>query len=405
MKICFLLTTSLESPYGEGRCLPLARELAALGHDVQILALHHDLPNCEKRNLTIPTSGSPIDIRYVGQMHVRKRHGQKLYFPAWQLAWVVLTGFFGLLVAGLNFPADVIHVGKPQPANGMAGWLISRLPRRSLFVDCDDYEAEANRFSGRWQKILVSLVEDWLPRQAVGITVNTHFLAKRYQALGVPINRIVRVPNGTSSPAMESKSWPSALKGLLEELASVPTPVIVYVGTLALESHPVNLLLDAFSQVVKVLPDARLLLVGGGPDEVYLRQLASTTLIGRQIIFTGQVSATEALHAYRVADVTVDPVYANDVARARCPLKLMESLDAGCPIVTGDVGDRREWLGEEFADWLVEPGSASALADGLLRVLESKNKWSAKSIRQRATLFNWGSLAIEWQKVYALHKK
>lgn len=401
MRIVFMLTTSLESPYGQGRCLPLARELAALGHDIRILALHHDLVNCSERRQLISTSGTPIEVRYVGQMHVRKRDGQKLYFPAWQLIWVVLTGMLGLLLAALTSPADVIHVGKPQPTNGIAAWLVTRLRRLPLFVDCDDYEAEANRFSGRWQKILVSWMEDWLPRQAVGITVNTTFLAQRYQKMGFAAEHIVRIPNGTGAKATQGQTLPKAFEVLEQELTSA-APLIVYVGTLALESHPVNLLLDAFALVVNGLPHCRLLLVGGGPDEAYLRQMASQMACGKQIFFTGQVSPTEALHAYQLADVTADPVYANDVARARCPLKLMESLTAGCPIVTGDVGDRREWLGTEFADWLVEPGSASALAEGLGRVLQAKQNYPSEKIRQRAKAFNWHSLASEWQKVYKL---
>ena len=42
MRIVFLLTTSLESPYAGGRCWPFARELARRGHDVHLVALHHD---------------------------------------------------------------------------------------------------------------------------------------------------------------------------------------------------------------------------------------------------------------------------------------------------------------------------------------------------------------------------
>jgi hypothetical protein len=39
-KITFLLTQDLESPSGLGRYWPMARYLAALGHQVKIGALH-----------------------------------------------------------------------------------------------------------------------------------------------------------------------------------------------------------------------------------------------------------------------------------------------------------------------------------------------------------------------------
>src|SRR5688572_1141893 len=99
MHLTFLLSASLDSPYGAGRCLPLARALAARGYAITILALHHDWERCTERRVTVPTAGTPIDILYVGQMAVRKREGKKEYFPAWKLLWVLLTGFLGFFRA------------------------------------------------------------------------------------------------------------------------------------------------------------------------------------------------------------------------------------------------------------------------------------------------------------------
>ena len=41
MKIAFMLTQSLDSPSGLGRYGPLARELARMGHAVEVFALHY----------------------------------------------------------------------------------------------------------------------------------------------------------------------------------------------------------------------------------------------------------------------------------------------------------------------------------------------------------------------------
>ena len=401
MKILFLITSSLESPYGRARCLPLARELASLGHQITILALHHDLSSCSHLRYKVPTKREPIQIHYVGQMHVLKRGGQKYDFPLLQLLWVVFSGFMGFLLNGLQLPADAVHVGKPQPQNGMAGWLISRLRCIRLFVDCDDYEAQANRFSARWQQKLVAWMEDWLPCKADGVTVNTYFLRDRYLALGVPANSIVHIPNGTDPETVKCEPYTSSVENVQKRLKT-GGPVIGYVGALDLKSHPVNLLFDAFELLVEDLPQSQLLIVGSGADEAYLGTFAAKKSYSTQIIFTGQVTYSEALSYYNLTDVIVDPVYADDVARARCPLKLIESLATGCPIVTGDVGDRRELLGPDFHEWLVNAGSSVALAKGIQRVLEAKEKgrWPKSTILKRANFFNWLKLAREWEKIY-----
>lgn len=402
MRILFLLTCSLDGPSGGGRYLPLAQELAALGHKITILAMHYDLSKCRTPIYKLPTVGEQIEVRIIGQMHVRVRGGQKTYFPLWEMIMIVIKGFLGLLSVGFFIPADAIHIGKAQPANGIAGWLISRLRRIPLFLDCDDYEARSNRFSNPWQHKLVAIVENWLPRQTNGVTVNTSFLAKRCKKLGAPVDNIILVPNGIKHVSLSGEKSVSGYNAIKKELSIFEGPVIAYFGSLSLVSHPVGLLLESFEKIYQVNPQSCLLIVGGGPDENYLRKVATRESYGKNVIFTGQVQAAMVPEYYQLVDVTVDPVYLNDVAKARCPLKLMESLMFGRPIVTGDVGDRKDLLGPDFKAWIVEPGDANALATGILEVIKKKQQgeWPDSMIQQRAMKFDWKILARIWEKVY-----
>ncbi len=69
-------------------------------------------------------------------------------------------------------------------------------------------------------------------------------------------------------------------------------------------------------------------------------------------------------------EVSVEPVYDDLAARARSPLKILESLAVGTPVVAGDVGDRREMLYDGQAGLLVKPGDSDALATGILALLQ-----------------------------------
>src|SRR6185503_20044950 len=93
--------------------------------------------------------------------------------------------------------AEIIHVAKAQPMNGLAALVgRRRWSGRRLYLDCDDYEAVSNRFGGAWQMDLVRWWEDRLPLAVRATTVNTTFLRSRCLALGVPAERVLIVPNG-----------------------------------------------------------------------------------------------------------------------------------------------------------------------------------------------------------------
>lgn len=366
MRILFLITSSLDYPYGQGRCAPLARVLVGAGHEVSIAALHPALGSVRARSF----HDQGVDVRYVGPMHVRQVGDERHYYSPAGLGWAVARGTAGLVLPALFAHADVIHLGKPHPMNGLAGLLGKWLRGRRLYLDCDDYEAESNRLGGTWQKRVLSMWEDGLPRFAQGITVNTRFTQQRIEALGYPAERMAYLPNGVDETWLAPP--PAAqVEQLRCDWKLAGRRVVGYVGSLSLSSHAVGLLLESMAQICARCPDVVLLIVGGGEDYQRVRAMAAELGLAQAVRFTGHVPAADVPAYYALADVTVDPVHDDQVARARCPLKIVQSLAAGKPVVTGDVGERRELLDDGRAGVLVPPGDASALADGLSRVLDN----------------------------------
>jgi len=121
--------------------------------------------------------------------------------------------------------------------------------------------------------------------------------------------------------------------------------------------------------VVKDIPQAVLMLVGGGADLARLQNHAIELGIGQNVHFIGRVPSDDVPAYYAAADISVDPVLNDTVAEARSPLKLYESLVVGTPIVTGDVGDRRQALGNNEA-MLAPAGDVNALGKCLSALLQ-----------------------------------
>lgn len=398
MKILFVMTQSLDSPSGLGRYGPLAREIAKRGHDVELVALHYAWHKLAQKHFV----DSGVRVNYVGQMHVRKEGPRKLYYGPVRLMLVSLASTFRLARAVLRSEADIIQLCKPQPFNVLAARLGGR--GRPVYCDCDDFEAETNRFAGKWQRQIVRYFEDGIVRDAAGMTVNTHFTRQRYIDLGYPEERIIYVPNGVERERFDIKPQRSHLEHQLSGLGNFDwdAPLILYVGTLGLLSHPVDLLLEAFQQISRKMPHVQLMLVGGGEDFDILVEQSRELGIEAKTFFMGRQPPEDIPAFLSLATVSVDPVHDDLIARARSPLKALESVAMGVPVVTGDVGDRRQILEDGAAGVLVKPGDSQALADGIELVLkdpQSRRRMvdEASSIRER---WYWDNLAADFLRVY-----
>lgn len=384
--------------------MPLAKSLARLGHQVTMLALHHDYAHLEQRRFVRDN----VAVWYVGQMHVRKFGSRKVYYGPVALLFVTIVSTIRLTMAALRTSSDVIHVCKTQPMNGVAAWVMHILRGTSVYLDSDDYEAVNNRFSGRWQQRIVAWFEDWMPSFAEGITVNTTFIAERLQKLGYPADRIRVVPNGVDRERFALLDRPN-LPDMLDELRQSlgieeQDRVIVYVGSMSTTSHAIDLLLEAFVEIVKSEPDALLLLVGGGEDMGQLQKTAIDLKVSERAKFLGRVPTDKVPLYYRLGEVSVDPMRDSLPARSSLSLKLVESIVAGVPCATADIGDRRHIV--RAAGIAVSPGDAHALATGILSILNNTER--AESMRTaarevRASHF-WEKQVHIFTSIYALRR-
>lgn len=398
MRIAFLCTSGLDNASPRGRWLPLASELAKLGHEPHLLLLHPTFDRMKDGERDFVQTG--VRIQHVAQMHVYGLPGERRYFGAMELARVSWHAAGALTKATLTLKPDLIHICKPQPINGLAGWRAARALRLPFHLDCDDYEAGANRVSSTAQRAIITWWEDHLPRHAKGVTVNTRFLFERVQAQGVPAAHIAHVPNGVSDDAVE----PMALPPAIATWAGCPT--LAYVGTLSTVAHGVDLLLDAFALVLRAMPEAKLLMVGDGDDRAGLLDQAQQLGVQHAIHWAGRVRPEEARRWFTLAACSVDPVSNTPAMRGRSPLKIVESLAAGVPVVTSDVGDRREMLANGEAGVLVQAGQAGALAEGLLAVLmdASLQVQLAQGARQQSAAYRWQALTKRWLELYHQNK-
>ncbi len=361
MRILYLIPQDAQSPYGNGRALPIANALARQGHTVTVLMLHANIAAAQRGWFTIDA----VRARYVAQSHVKKVGNTKSYFGPVQLSLIILNAMLRLFWHGLWQPADLIIIGKAQPIAGGSGFLLATLKRVPCWVDADDYEAGSNRFSSPRQQQLLAWAEKRLCCYATGVLTNTDFMAKKINAW-CPQQTVTRLPNGITAHWLTPTAAPETHSAQLETRHG---PVIGFIGSLSSPSHPVTLLLQAFTQLIDKAPNATLLIVGGGEDWAALQAEARTLGIADACHFTGRVPAHHVKDYYSLCTVCVEPLYADEAALSRAPLKLFEAWATATPFLTSLLGERKTLYAGLPAAWFPVAGNVDALAEAIWQVI------------------------------------
>jgi glycosyltransferase involved in cell wall biosynthesis len=125
------------------------------------------------------------------------------------------------------------------------------------------------------------------------------------------------------------------------------------------QDHP--LAIDALEQVVRRLPEARLALVGDGPEEASIRALIRRRGLESQVLFLGQ--RTDGARLLAAADLVLLTSWS-----AEFPPVLLEALAAGRPVVAPREGGAGEIIEDRVSGLLVGPGDAVGLAETLIRL-------------------------------------
>lgn len=147
--------------------------------------------------------------------------------------------------------------------------------------------------------------------------------------------------------------------------------LVVYAGTFWVVEGLANLV-AAMAQVTRRIPDARLVIAGGASvaDSDDVEALAAQHGIRDKTVLLGQLDLADVVDLLAAADVLVVSKINHLANRVAMPIKIVEYLSAGKPIVASNIGDIGYYLRDREHAILVEPGDVQALADGICEVLQ-----------------------------------
>ncbi len=173
-------------------------------------------------------------------------------------------------------------------------------------------------------------------------------------------------------------------------------PLVVCVSRLVARKGQ-DVLILGLERVRRRVPDAALLIVGGGPYEGKLRALAELAPAG-SVFFSGEVSEHDLPRYYAVADVFAMP------CRSRLAGMevegwgnvFMEAAACAKPVVVGDSGGAKETVIAGETGLLVDGTDVDAVADAVADLLADPDRARAMGDAGRARVlarFTWPIVA------------
>jgi PEP-CTERM/exosortase A-associated glycosyltransferase len=339
------------------------------GYSVRSHHLLRALAQAGIRVMAVASSASPgaclqDDIDGVPYVRLPLRNADEPYNPA-NAAWSVARLSRWLAQAVRERGAAVLHAHSPA-TNGVSAWWAARRTGVPLVYEVRARweTAAVDRGVGKEGNLrfrIIEAMETWVLRRADAVTTISLGLIRDVERRGIARDRIFHVPNGIDTQRFQPRQ---ADAELVERLGLRGYLVFGFLGYF-FAYEGLSDLIDAFARIVPSLPHSKLLLVGEGEREADLRRQVARLGVGDHVVIAPAVPPSEVQRYYSVCDVLVYPRRSSVTTQATTPLKPLEAMAMGKPVVASDVGGLRELLQHEHTGLLVEAGNPQSLAETL----------------------------------------
>ncbi len=169
------------------------------------------------------------------------------------------------------------------------------------------------------------------------------------------------------------------------------TPLVVTWSRLR-KYKSIDIALRAFARIHKELPEARMLVMGRGPDEDRLRKMTTSLGLDEVVEFRGFMPWEELVRTLHRSHVFLNPS-----PKEGWGLTVIEANQCGLPVVASDRPGLKDSVRHGETGSLVPYGDEEAFAREALVLLRDQELWQQRSdaARRWAGTFSWERCASE----------
>lgn len=268
---------------------------------------------------------------------------------------------------------------------GVIGGFVRTVHHLDQFADTTLMDWQARSFQQARQVLCVS--RGWRKK-----------LAADYGIAAFQIN------NGVNTRRYQAEAQP-ADEALCQQLGlNRDGPVFLVVGGVEARKNTLRILI-AFTEVLKQLPQAQLLIVGGaslldhsGYRQAFDQALADSGLPsgpGQPVYLTGPLPDEAIPGLFRLADALVFPSLAEGFG-----LVVLEAIASGTPVIVSRIEPFTDYLREHDCLW-ANPQAVESIASGMVKAVTDFPTASLPAIAQRlSTEYSWEKSAHAHLQIY-----
>lgn len=363
----------------------LLQRLRAAGHDVEVFT------SAYKGSPDQTFAGIPVHrFRYFFRRWENLTHEEtapdrmrrSLLYRVMPLFFVA-RGMWAIRRLVRRNPYDVIHIHWPLPL-ALFGWAAQRVRRVPIVTTFYGVEL-------RWVKHVLKPFKGflrWAARRSAKVVAISSYTANELRELvDVPI---AVIPYTASLPPASGTVSPSDGR-----------PSILFVGRLV-ERKGVSVLIEAIGRLKN--RDARVVIVGEGPERSRLEALSRQTGVADRVEFRGKVSDAELQRAYQRASAFVLPSVLDTRGDTEgLGVVLLEAMNYGVPVVASRIGGIVDVVADRDSGLLVPAGDSTALAvalDGLLGSPDEARRLGEAGRKRLREQFSWDAIVARWDALY-----
>ncbi len=223
------------------------------------------------------------------------------------------------------------------------------------------------------------------------VTVVSRAMAWDVVKVGVPQEKVRVIPMGTD---LINKFCPGRVSRNPKQ--------VLFIGRLV-EKKGCRYLIEAWRKVIEADSEARLVIVGDGPEREKLERRGAELKTGDSVRFLGALPQAKLPDLYRSSSVVVFPsVVAGGGDREGFGLVPVEALGCECAVVVSDLPAMRDIVQDGETGLVVRRESSEEIAGAILRLLkdpELSGRLGKNGRRFVLGRFEWGKIAGDYSKL------
>lgn len=358
----------------------LARNMARLGHEVTVFAASVDRKS-----------------------FIEEHDGMKVYRYGKSLKIEKAIFSFEEYCKSIRHDLDIVHLHFTTPPGNLAAWYYSKVKRKPLVIT---YHGDAVPNYGRLvRRVGLRLFDRFIDRRIMSrakfiISPSEYYIGESH-LLPKYREKIMTIPNGINLQELEVPYTSDECK---KELSlRTDEKIILFVGALISYKSP-NLLVQSLPLILKKVPEAKLVLVGGGPMQNELENMAKELNISDKVTFAGPVVGTKKALYFKAADIFALP---STLSSEVFPLVLLEASASRLPMVVSSLNTLRCIIEDKFNGTITKTGDINSLADAIITLLNQPDlrRQMGENAWRKVQDYSWEKIAKVTERVYEMAVK